>query len=153
VGKTWVEICGESAARELISRLSEIRKKIWKDPVYVAKQMKARRVKPNKLEEVFNSLLQGLLPNQYKYVGDGEVIIGGKCPDFINVNGQKKIIELFGDYWHGPERTGQFREEHEQERIEHFAEYGYQTLIIWESELEDIDDVAAKLGEFCQPEK
>ena len=34
----------------------------------------------------------------YKYCGDGSVIIGGLNPDFINTNGEKKLIEVFGDY-------------------------------------------------------
>ncbi len=98
-------------------------------------QMKARKVQPNKTELELNILLQRLAPNQWKYVGDGEIIIGGKCPDFININGQKKIIELFGDYWHSEEIQKMSVEQHVQERINHFAQYGYQTLIIWEDDL------------------
>jgi len=31
----------------------------------------------------------------YKFVGNGEVLVGRKCPDFININGQKIAIEVF----------------------------------------------------------
>jgi len=61
-------------------------------------------------------------------------------PDFININGQKKIIELYGDYWH--------RNDDPQDRIDLFAKYGYQTLIIWEHELKNEVELKDKLQEF-----
>ena len=85
-------------------------------------------------------LLKKSFPNEWKFVGDGQFILAGKCPDFINVNGQKKIIEFFGNYWH--------KLEEEQQRINLFTEYGYQTLIIWEHELKDIDKLSNKLLKF-----
>ncbi len=36
----------------------------------------------------------------YKYVGDGELEISGLFPDFVHERGEKKIIEVFGRYWH-----------------------------------------------------
>lgn len=114
--------------------------KLWQDPEYVSKQMKARSIRPNKGEIFLDKLLQKLYPNEYKYVGDGQFILAGKCPDFINVNGQKKIIELFGEHVHKPKE--------EQERIDLFAKYGYQTLVIWYRELANIEAVEKKLFEF-----
>jgi G:T-mismatch repair DNA endonuclease (very short patch repair protein) len=115
-------------------------KKLWQTPEYVQNQMKARGIKPNKLELKFNKLLQQFLPGEYKYVGDGEFILAGKCPDFVNVNGQKKIIELFGDYWHKGQ-TG-------KNRINLFQQYGYQTLIIWEKELENKELLRDRILQF-----
>jgi hypothetical protein len=89
--------------------------------------LKASHAKPNRKETYFLSILDHLYPNQYKYVGDGEVIIGGKNPDFININGQKKVIEFYGDRWHQGENP--------QDRIDIFAQYGFDCLIIWQSEL------------------
>ena len=54
----------------------------------------------NKSEKLLDNILQQLFSKEYKFVGDGQVIIGWFNPDFININGQKKIIELYGDYWH-----------------------------------------------------
>jgi len=71
-----------------------------------------------------------------------------KCPDFININGQKKIIELFGKYWHGPELTGQSNMVHEQERKDIFAKYGYRTLVVWELELKNESSLKQKLINF-----
>jgi len=125
-------------------------KKLWQTSEYVAKQMKSRHVKPNKPEKFLTKLLQKLFPNQWKYVGSGDFILGGKCPDFINVNGQKKIIELFGDYWHSEEVTGRTEEEEERQRKDLFAKYGFQTLVIWEHELKDISRIVSRFMEFCK---
>ena len=125
---------------------SERMLRFWGDPEYKKYQLyamiKGRRVKPNKPEKFLTKLLQQLFPNQYKYVGDGEFILAGKNPDFINVNGQRKIIELFGNYWHTPEE--------EQQRINLFSRYGYQTLVIWDYELSDIEVLNKKIIEFCK---
>lgn len=85
---------------------------------------------------------------EYKYVGDFDIVIGGKCPDFININGQKKLIELFGDYWHSMKKTGISKEKHETERREHFKKYGFDTLVVWESELKNKEAVKNKIVEF-----
>lgn len=115
-------------------------KKLWQNPEYVAKQIKARHVKPNKSELKLQEILNDLFPNQYKYVGSGEFILAGKNPDFINVNGQKKIIELFGEPFHKPKEK--------QQRIDLFARYGYQTLIIWSRELSSYNKLRKKLFKF-----
>jgi len=142
---------GKNLARskEVKQKLRRAGIKAWQDPVYREKQLKAMFVgidlKPNKPEKFLTKLLQKLFPNQYKYVGDGSVLIRYKNPDFVNINGQKKIIEMFGDYWHSEEVTGRTTREEEQQRINHFAKYGYHTLIIWEHELEDFDFLKKKL--------
>jgi len=79
---------------------------------------------PNKLELRVQRWLDKLFPKEWKYVGDFQTFIGGKCPDFMNVNGQKKLIEVFGDYWH--------QDDDPQKRIDHFSEYGFETLVLWE---------------------
>jgi hypothetical protein len=149
VRKTWQD----SVLRESQSiRL----KQCWLDPEYIAKQMKtrmkAREVKPNKPEKFLTKLFQKLFPNQWKYVGNGAFWItsGGKHlnPDFVNINGQKKIIEHFGDFHHGEKRTGIPNEQHEQDRIDLFAKHGYQTLVIWEHELKDVEKLVNKLRKF-----
>lgn len=86
---------------------------------------------PNKTEKILIDFFQqSKLP--YKYVGGGEVMIGNKNPDFINFNGQKKIIELFG-YWHKDKNTQYHRTE--KGTIEHYKKYGFNTLIIWAKKL------------------
>ena len=125
-------------------RTSENQKRLWMNREYKENQvraaMKANHIRPNKAESKLNSFLQRLLPHEYKYVGDGEFILAGKCPDFINTNGQKKIIELFGDYWH--------KGDDGKKRTKLFKKYGYQTLIVWEKELKNIPRLLEKLFQF-----
>lgn len=109
--------------------------KNWQDPEFVKKAR--RKSSPNKPEKFLIKLFQQLLPTEYKYVGNGEFVLAGKNPDFININGQKKIIELYGDYWH--------KDDDPQDRINLFARYGYQTLVIWERELKDIEKLSKKV--------
>lgn len=116
----------------------------WQDPTWRRKTVeaivKASHIKPNKAEMELNDFLRRILPKEYKYVGSGEFILAGKCPDFTNVNGQKKLIELFGDYWH--------KGDDGEERIELFRQYGYETLIIWEHELKDERKLKDKILSF-----
>lgn len=117
-------------------KISKARKEQWQSPDFVAKMIKRWHSTPN-CKEQFLGLLLG---KDYKYVGNGDVIIGGKNPDFINVNGQKKVIELYGDYWH--------RGQNPQDRIDHFKKYGFDCLIIWEKELKDVVQVNEKIVNF-----
>lgn len=98
----------------------------------------------NKAEQRLLDLLSVLFPGEYKWVGGFDVMIGGYYPDFINVNGQKKIIELFGDYWH---RNLQLRDEN---RLTQYGNYGYKTLVVWERELKNKNLLCSKLINFNQ---
>lgn len=158
------ERIGELKSKECKQKIKEAKLKLWQDPEYrnrrsketkelwllpefIVKQMKARHVKPNKAEEFLTILFQKLLPNQWKYTGDGldkSVIIAGKVPDFMNIAGQKKIIELFGEPFHEPEE--------EQQRIDLFKQCGYQTLIVWYRELENMEKLIEKVTKFNEIE-
>lgn len=106
-------------------------------------QLKANnRTKPNKPELKLNNILQQLFPNEYKLNVKADIIIAGKIPDFININGQKKIIELYGDYWH---KNTQAKDLKRQKLIESL---GYKTLIVWEHKLKNIHTLNNKLKEF-----
>jgi G:T-mismatch repair DNA endonuclease (very short patch repair protein) len=110
----------------------------------IRKLMLGMQIKPNKPETfLINLFKEKKLP--YKYVGDGEVLFGGKNPDFINVNGLKLIIEVFGNYWHQGEDA--------QGRIDIFSKFGYRTLVIWETELKDIVSIVRRIGAFVKDEK
>lgn len=129
---------------------SKLSKKLWQTPEYVRKQMATRRVLPNKPEKLLDKILQSLFFGEYKYVGDGQFILAGKCPDFVNVNGQKKIIELFGDWFHSKECAEQRGRNYitPQARINIFKEYGYETLIVWERELKNTEVLKESLLKF-----
>lgn len=128
-----------------LEKIIENLKKYLEDPVNrenrIRATLKASHKKPNKIEIQLQFLLDKILPGEYKFVGDGTVVIGGKCPDFINTNGQKKIIELFGDYWH--------KDENPEDRISYLKQFGYDTLVIWEHEFHDeIEKVIERILEF-----
>jgi len=99
---------------------------------------------PNKPEKFLQKLLITLFSKEYKFVGTGGRFIGGFVPDFININGKKKIIELYGDYWHNREDA----KERDINRLRTYKKYGYKTLIIWEHELTNKELLVIKLKEF-----
>jgi G:T-mismatch repair DNA endonuclease (very short patch repair protein) len=105
------------------------------------RMMVGEHKKPNKLELRLIDLIErnGL---QFRYVGNWELLVGGKCPDFVRAD-RKQLIELFGDYWH----TVKARETPE-ERIAHFRQFGYETLILWERDLRDESATLRKIREF-----
>lgn len=102
-----------------------------------AARMKRRFPKSNTIpEKAFIGICQKYnLP--FKYVGDGQVWIGHVNPDFVDVNGKKIAIDIFGDYWHTP----LFRQEAirftytEQGRKLTLKKYGWKLIVIWQSEL------------------
>lgn len=102
------------------------------------KGMNSLPTKPEK--KIINLIKKHSLP--FKYVGDGDFILGGKNPDFVDTDGSKKVIEVFGDYWHEPEE--------EQERKEHFSKYGFDTLVLWEHEINQSTgkEIMAKMRGF-----
>ena len=102
------------------------------------------RSKPNKSEELLDSLLKRILSNQFVYNGGLElgIIIGYKIPDFVNINGKKQVIELFGDYWH--------KDENPKDKIKYYKALGWDCLVIWEHELVDETSLSTKLREFSQ---
>lgn len=138
-----------SEARKGKSMLEETRRAISAtlkgrvfSPEHRSKIVRSTCQRPTKPEWQLLEMLDRLFPNEYRYVGDGSLIIGGKCPDFANVNGQKKLIEMFGNYWH-QKGVGE-----ESLRIELFSTFGYKTLVVWEDELQDITVLNAILEKF-----
>ncbi len=125
-------------------KIGENSKRLWKNPEYrdkvVSRAMRAVTIKPNKPEKQLLKLLNRLMPKEYKYVGDGSFVLGGRCPDFMNVNGQKKLIELFGDYWH--------KGEDPDKRVRFFKKFGFNTLVVWEHELQDFPSLETRLLTF-----
>ncbi len=122
-------------------------KKRWKDPEYQKKMAKAFNLKPNKAEQTLDGILKEVSSIRYKYVGDFKKFIGNKNPDFINTR-KKKIIELFGKYWHNrdifPNKSSP------RERKRYFKRYGFDTLIIGEKELKPINRnrLVSKISKF-----
>lgn len=121
---------GRQLSQETKGKLSEIKIQQWQDLDFIKRFIETHNLKPNKAEIYLQSVLNIYYPNIYKYVGDFQVNIGGRFPDFIDVNGKKEVIELFGNFWHDQEDV--------EETISHYKGYGFSCIIIWEDELKNI---------------
>jgi hypothetical protein len=122
----WIEALRKSKnTQESRERSRQNALEQWQDPIkrgrIISSLLKMRS--PNKHEVVIQDILDNNYPNEWKFVGDGMVIIAGLNHDFININGKKWIIEYFGNYWH--------HKGDEEFRTKAFAEFGYRTLVIW----------------------
>ena len=124
--------------------MSESTKRLWLDIGFKSKMLNAMMggwaIRPNKPETKLFNLLESIQTGDWKYVGDGSFIIAGKNPDFVNVNGKKLIIELFGNYWH--------RGQNPQDRINIFKPFGFRTLVVWEHELKSEPELVERICEF-----
>lgn len=127
--------------------LSNIFKEKWLDKEYRTKVSKGMNLKPNKSEILLINLFKkNNIP--YDFVGDFKLWIGRKNPDFIHQT-QKKIIEFFGFCFHSNKSPYGFSYGRtEKGRIEYFKKFGYKTLIIWDYELKNIDNVLQKVTQF-----
>ena len=143
---------GKPKSKEHNIKTSEALKQYYSIVENKERLFKQLNVRPTKPEKAVMKILKSILPHEYKYVGDGKVVIGGLCPDFINCNGQKKVIEVFGRIFHDQSRTpfkGKIKYYHtEFGRAECFRKYGFETLILWDDELENEEIVSNKILTF-----
>jgi hypothetical protein len=110
----------------------------------------ARNTRPTKPEKILLEMLNSLFPNEWQFVGDGDFVIGKLCPDFINIDGKKQVIEMFGVYWHKyslKPNSKLYRTEEGRKAI--FKEHGYDMLVVWDYELKDRDALGNKLLQFA----
>jgi G:T-mismatch repair DNA endonuclease (very short patch repair protein) len=127
-------------------KLSQAQKRLWNDKTYREDQLRKifhnLTTRPTRPEKRFTSISEKH-DLGYLYTGDGSCFIGGCNPDNIHST-LKKIIEINGDYWH---KDGQ---NNDKKRAERFAKYGYDTLFIWEHELNEFseDEIVKIVREF-----
>jgi len=111
---------------ETKAKKSKIMKAMWENPQFIEKQRIGKQLRPNNLEQFFDRQT----PECVKYVGDYKLRIktnqGSLFPDFI-VEKTKKIIEIFGDFWHEGENPAVL--------IEKYASAGWQCKVFWEHEI------------------
>lgn len=167
-GKTYEEIFGHNRGKKLREEKSKIMRNIikkvkkwnsWKigiprKDITKERESKTRKelikkgllnphknmiLKPNKPEKILIELInKNALP--FNYVGDGKIWIENFNPDFISKN-PKHIIEVFGDYWHNLSSY----KKRDKKRLKVYFKYGYKTLIIWENELKNPNQVLNKI--------
>ena len=68
------------------------------------------------------------------------ITLAGLVPDFVNIDGKKEIIEVFGDYWHDSTKRDLSWHATELGRIMAYQAIGYKCLIIWEHELKELSE-------------
>lgn len=127
----------------------------WQDPDIIRRRLEGMHRKPTKLELKFTSFLREYFPGEWKYIGNSTVWFDKCNPDYININGRKKLIELNGCYFHccpicgiDSNHYGYTAEEarvDEKDRIAIYKKYGFDTLIVWEHELQDKQAVVKKI--------
>jgi G:T-mismatch repair DNA endonuclease (very short patch repair protein) len=102
---------------------------------HITKIIKALHSKPNKLERRIIELVnEHNLP--LRYVGNGEFVINGRNPDFISTDGTKKVIEVFGNYWHSPLFNPKINGKRTyRDTLDFYRQHGYDCLILWEDEI------------------
>lgn len=89
----------------------------------------------------------------FKYNGNGElaVVLAGMIPDFINTNGKKQVIEVFGDYYHG--QLCKNWKDSELGKTMAYNSIGFDCLILWEHDIKSKkdEDIVATIEGFCHP--
>lgn len=142
---------GKHHSKKTREKQSNKHKKLWENQDFVKMMMKAFKVKPNKPEIKLTNFLNENYPGEWTYNGDFSqgITIGGKIPDWVNVNGEKKVIEVFGEYWHSPLLNPKVRKRSTyMETIKNYKRYGFGCLIIWSEELNDMGKVKEKIDNW-----
>ena len=134
---------GHTCTEESRRQNSESNKELWKDPEYAKWMSEKWNRRPNERELQLRSVLDKHFPSEWKYVGDGQLWIGGRNPDFVNVNSKKQVIEVFGYHWHDPDYFPNRLTE--DELIAHYKEYGLDCLVFWEFDVYNEEEVVAAI--------
>lgn len=112
-------------------KTAESMRRVWSDPEYKARVLVniivSNHKSPTKPEQkVLDVIREYKLPFNFNG-NNGGIIIAGKCPDFVSRNGLKCVVEVAGSYWH--------KSSYEQERITLFRAEGYETLVLWDTNI------------------
>jgi len=121
-------------------------KKLHKDSSFLSRSLMGffRRSKCTGKSKIFHEILNYFYPNKFKYVGDGTLVIDRYTPDFYD--GDKSLIEFFGEYWHKNPRGIKT----DRRKLKMYKKLGYRCLVIWEKELENFMKLKSKLNKFVE---
>ncbi len=128
----------------------------WQDKEFrnaqIKKWIRGNRQKPNKKEQFLDNLIQSNFPKQFRLNVKGYKVINGKIPDWIDYNGQKKVILHNGLYWHlyklQKKNPGLTKEQVEEKEKEFYEKEEFKVLHIWEDELDNVDRLKRKIKKF-----
>jgi hypothetical protein len=83
----------------------------------------------NEVEKLADSILQNCFPGYFYFSGNTDLRVGSKCPDFSSLKNSKKVIEVFGSYYHSAP---------DEESLKlYYKELGFDLLVIWDWQLKD----------------
>ena len=135
--------------------VTERSKELWKNGTYGSneywrKVYKGLNKDPNKSELKLQEIINSVCPDEFGYNGGFElgISLDRLIPDFVNINGKKKVIELFGDYWHSEEKTGIPIKDQIDDKTKRYKKVGYDSLFIMEKELNDEENLKSKIENF-----
>lgn len=118
-------------------KISNKMKQMYQDPEFAKKMHQATAKRPTKPEKMWHNIAINKHSLPFKYTGNGEVVIGGKCPDFVHLT-KKVVIEIFGKAFHSPLFTFRkkmpFHQTYEG-TIKHYKRHGYKCVIFWDRDL------------------
>jgi biotin operon repressor len=164
-----IEISWQDSDRR--ERTSQKMKEKWQDPNYIRKVLEAAAMQPNGLENMFIYQLneKGLYTPDKTIATPGQIYYPGennnnwyctfenrksKLPDF-KVKGQRKVIELYGDYWHSQKvvekNDGEEYDYKPELLIEEYAKIGVKCKVYWEHEVhEKLEEIIDEVEEWIQ---
>lgn len=118
---------GSELTDEELEDRSRRRIEAWKNNKSFQEKMARSSFRRQRESEIdFADLLEELFPGAWKFVGNGDLVIDGKCPDFVDNYSGRILLELF-ENWH-PVYD-------EPLRKSHFNSQGYCTWIVWAEEM------------------
>jgi len=124
-------------SKEKIRRASIKR---WENPEYRKKIL--GKIEKSSLEIKFEEICKkNNLP--YRFVGNGDLFIERKCPDFVNCNGEKIAIEVF--YRRHKEEFREGLDKWKEDRTNIFNKYGWKLHFFNETQVNE-ENVIKVLG-------
>jgi hypothetical protein len=146
--------CGSLFTREVMWDIEKLAKKVFpfinNPPNVLLEKLNSvqnydrKLVKPNQVELKLQTILQHLFPDEFNLNVLKARRIGRKIPDFIHKS-LPILVEMFGDYWHGPLMTGRSNYEEAKLRIDYFSHFDFVTVVIWEFEVENVDEIKKRI--------
>ena len=157
LSRVW--ICRALKESGLIRSGSEAACLKWQNPQYVKNVADGLQRRPSNEEIHVDMLIQESFPSEFEYNGDYRlgVSIGGKTPDWVHINGQKKVIEYNGCFVHCCLQCGyrgfkkhppEWTRERDKRKLKTYKKHGFETLVLWGHDSDE--DVKNKVGEFIK---
>lgn len=150
---------GKKHPPEICQRLSEICKERWDNWTIEERHNKlvqlGKHSEPTVPEQKVIAILDIMYPNEWEWVGN-KPTVGNNKPDFKHRNGRNLLILEHGIYWHLWKPQAEHpewdltKEKVEEVDISFYKQYGYDTLIIWEDDLNEHPElVKERIREFA----